>query len=441
MQGTTLAIAVFCSILVLFLRPAYGLATYITILIWYPDYLRASIGTIDLSVGRIVIAVLLLRCLCDNRLRSRFVWSRLDTLVTLSMVVYVGIYCMTRPLLMAVENRGGFLLDTFFVYFTVRLIITDKQKLMSFVKCASIALAALAILGATECITHHTFFLQLKRYRPWNTPLGEISPQGRWGLARAVGPFSHSIMFGSCFVMFLPLIWALRYQRSIWSILAYPLSAIIIIGALSCMSSGPWVMLAVLILCLAFERFKRYVKPILITLVLSCVFIGFASNRPFYHVFYSYINPVGGQWYQRAKLVDYAIEDFDNWWLTGYEGRDPRWGGRSTDANNEFILAGINYGILGVAALCMVLAAAFRGLSITSKETTNPQLKSLYWSLGSLLVCIIIIWQGVSFFGQPVSLFYLMLGIIGSSLGFAKYKNPDGYRLVQANNYGAILTR
>lgn len=444
MQNVTLTLAIIFSGLALAVRPAYALAVYIIALVSYPDYLRVSIGTIDLSIGRIVIAVLLLRCLCDNRLRSRFVWSRLDTWVTLSIGVYVGMFLITLPLSMAVENRGGFIMDTWFVYLSARLIVKDKEKLMSVVKVVSIVLAALAILGVVESITGWQPYITLRHYRAWRALTVEQAAhvRARWGLFRAAGPFSHYIMFGSCFVMFLPLVWALRHQRGYWAKLSYPLSGIVIIGALSSMSSGPWVAMTAMIFCLAMEKYKQYVKPMLITLFLSCMFIGFASNRPFYHVLYSYLNPVGGVWFQRAKLVDYAIEDFDKWWMAGYGGRDPGWGARwgtHTDANNEFILAGIKYGILGVIALCTVLAAAFYGLSKAYKVTTNAELKSLYWSLGSVLFCVIIMWQGVSFFGQPVSLFYLMLGVIGSSFGFAKYTSPNGYRLVKTNNYGLIL--
>ena len=92
MQGVALIliIAVILSLLAIALRPSYALAAYLTALLWYPNYLRVSIGTIDITVGRIVVAVLLLRCLCDDRIRSKFIWSCLDTWVTLSMVIYIA---------------------------------------------------------------------------------------------------------------------------------------------------------------------------------------------------------------------------------------------------------------------------------------------------------------------------------------------------------------
>lgn len=443
MQSITLTIAILGCVLVLVLRPSYALAVYITALVWYPNYLRVSIGTLDFSVGRVVVTTLLLRCLCDNRILKKFTWSRLDAWVTLSMVVYVGIYCLTNPSLqMALENRSGFLMDTWLAYIAVRLIVTDRAMLISFVKVTSIVLAVLATLGVSECISGEHYFSALKRFRPWGAPTGSM-PAGRWGLGRANGPFSHSIMFGSCFAMFLPLIWTLRHQRDYWGKLAYLMCGVIVLGALSSISSGPWVMLIAVILCLMMKRFKHWVKPVLIGFMTSCIVVGIISNRPFYHVLLHYANPVGGGWYQRAKLVDCAIEDFGEWWLAGYGGKDPGWGqGARTgnsDINNEFIIAGVKYGILGIIVLCAVLVEVFRGLVCSSKKTTDMELKSLYWSLGSAIVGVIVIWQGVSFFGQMPAVFYSFLGIIGSSFVFAKSPEVNSGALLQASNSNLIL--
>jgi len=424
MQGVTLAIGIVGSILVLLLRPAYALAAYFSVLVWYPDYLRVSIGTIDISAGRIVVAVLLLRCLCDDQLRRRFVWSRLDSLVAVSMAIFVGIYCATHPFSAALENRSGFLMDTWFSYLAARLTVNNKADVTSFAKVCGVVLAALAVLGAAESITGQYYFLGLRRFRVWNTPLGETVVERRFGFGRANGPFSHSIMFGSCFVMFLPLIWALRHQRGYWGRLAYPLSALSIVGTLSSMSSSPWGMLVIVIFCLVLERYKHWTKAVLMWLFVLCILAQIGSNRRFYHVVLDYCNFGKGDWYQRARLIDFAIRDFGEWWLAGYGGRDPGWGEAMgeefTDCNNEFILKGIECGVLGVIALAATLATVFRGLVRAFKETTDKELRSLYWGMGCALVGVIVIWQGVSSFGQNSALFYIILGIVGSSVGFVQ---------------------
>ncbi|OHB61003.1 MAG: hypothetical protein A2167_01155 [Planctomycetes bacterium RBG_13_46_10] len=424
MQGVTLTIGVFGSILVILLHPIYALAVYIAALVWYPNYLCVSIGTIDISVGRLIITVLLFRCLYDARLRSKFVWNRLDTWVAISMVIYVVMFCITRPLLPAIENRGGFLIDTWFTYIVTRLILTDSKDLIKFIKVVALILIPLALFGVIEAVTHWQPFLPLKRFRPWKpVVIGErveieTGMIGRWGFSRATGPFSHSILFGLCFTMFLPLIWVLRRERDQWGKLAYPFSAITVIGALSSMSSGPWVTAMAVGFLLMMERYKHWVKQGLVVLAVLCVLAEFASNRPLYHVIISHANPVGGAGWQRAKLIDCAIEDFGKWWLKGYGGQDPGWGRRTgmghTDLNNEFIMAGVEYGILGLAALLAVYTAAVKATIRSHKLFASPQLKSWAWSIGVSIIATAIASFGVSFFGNTKMIFYLIIGIAGS---------------------------
>ena len=100
MQNVTITVAVLFSTLVLFLPPAYALAAYIAALLWYPYYLTVSVGTMELLMGRMVVSVLLFRCLLDDNIRSKFVWCRLDTWVSLCTLacVIVGLIYFKYPL-------------------------------------------------------------------------------------------------------------------------------------------------------------------------------------------------------------------------------------------------------------------------------------------------------------------------------------------------------
>jgi len=427
MQGTTLAVAILGSLLVLLLKPPYALAAYLATLIWYPDYLRITIGTVGISAGRIVVIVLLVRCLCDSRLREKFVWSRLDTWITVSMPVYVGIYCLTVPFGQAIANRGGFLMDTYFAYLAARLCIFDGLAMTKTIKSVAVILVPFAILGVFEAVSGQCVYRPLLQYCPWRTEFPTYEP--RWGFTRAWGSFGHPILFGDCFVIFLPLIWELRHQKGNWGKLAYPLCGMAAIGAFSSMSSGSWSMLIAAISCLAMEKYKRWVKPILISALLLCIMIGIVSNRPFYNVLAEKLNFGGGDWWQRTALIDCAIEDIGKWCWVGYGDRDPGWGAKMgtqfTDVNNEFIMAGVQYGMLGVIVLCVVLITAFRGLIRAWKLSSDVKLRSMYWSMGSILFAVIIAWMGVSFFGQMPSIFYSVLGMIGAFSGFSEHARTE----------------
>ncbi|GAG42895.1 unnamed protein product, partial [marine sediment metagenome] len=217
-------------------------------------------------------------------------------------------------------------------------------------------------------------YLPFTQYCPWRPETLLIEP--RTGFNRAIGPFGHPIMFGACFAMFLPLVYSLRHEKN-WRNLAYILSGAAIIGALSSMSGGPFSMMMVAVFCLALEKCKHWVKPLLIFFVISCIGTEIISNRPFYHVVLSRLNPIGGAWWHRARLIDLAIENIDEWWLAGYGGQDPGWGqflGSShTDVTNQFVLHGVQYGMLGVVALCVVLASVFSNLNRLHNVAQHPQ--------------------------------------------------------------------
>jgi hypothetical protein len=439
MQGVTLTFALILSVLVIALRPKYALVAYIVGLLWYPAYLAVSIGTIDILLGRFVVTVLLMRCFFDDSIRRKFTWNRLDTLVTLSMVVYVGAYLITKvnPIGETLEGRAGFVMDTACAYFAARFIVTDRTALISIIKCISIALIPLAILGVIESVTGWQPFAPLWRFSPWFTG-GPVVSEGRYGFARAVGPFSHAILFGGGFAMFLPLIYYLRHEKNDWRTFSYIISGIAMLGALSSMSSGPCVMVGVVIFSLIMERHKHFIKPLFVFLVISCVLIGIASNRPFYHVIASWSNPLGGASWHRARLIDVAIMKFDEWWMVGYGDKDPGWGplfgmGRS-DITNEYILNGVRYGILGIIVLCAVLVKAFRGLISTYMKLSNPAMKSLCWAFGSLLFSVSVAWMSVSFFGQLSTLVYCSIGMIGSlsSKGF-NWQIPNRIAIVRSH--------
>ena len=311
-------------------------------------------------------------------------------------------------------------MNTCFAYFVARLCIQDQDSCTTAIKWICLALVPLTLLGAVESSTGWQPYLTMTRYCPWSPSEMLLNP--RSGFFRALGAFGHPIMFGSAFVLFLPLVYNLRHETGNWQTLAYLVSVAAIIGALASMSSGPWVSVIFAIICMAMERFKNWLKLVLMGFVFSCIFIGIASNRPIYHVIISYANPIGGAGWHRAKLIDLAIEHFGEWWLIGYGDKDPGWGESLgmgfTDVTNEFVFAGVQYGFLGVIALCGVLATAIRQLSRLHNSSTDPRLKSLAWALGSAIVTVIFIFMSVAFFGQMIPLFYSVLGIIGSSFSF-----------------------
>ncbi len=218
----------------------------------------------------------------------------------------------------------------------------------------------------------------------------------------------------------MPLVFYLRHQQGYWRPLAYVITAMSVVGAISSMSSGPWVMAIVAGICLLFERYKRWVRPVLLLVFLGCVLMGIASNRPFYHVIISYANPVGGTGWHRAKLVDLAIEHFGEWWFLGYGGEDPGWGQALgwmswTDVTNAYVAAAVQFGLLGLVAFTGILVSSLLQLRRLYKASTDVSVRSLYWALGSIIVTLMIEFNATHIFAQVSTLYFCILAMVGSS--------------------------
>jgi len=423
MQAVTLFISAIGSLFVLILKPPKAFAVLVAVLLFYPMYLTVKLGTLDFKAARIVTAVLLLRCLIAPDLRKRFKWNILDKWVVFGMAVslVVPLIAFKGPKMQILERWSGGIMDTFFTYLVARFCTTDRRSVVSAIKAIAIVFVPLAFLGIAECLTGWQPYIALTRFCPWYEAVAQKVT--RVGLYRATGALGHPIRFGAGFALFIPLIYWLRHESGYWRRWAYVLAFIMMAGALSSMSSGPWMMVIIIIGCLILEYFKYLVKPIILFVIFSSFIVDVISNRRFYDVLVRYINPIGGAAWHRSRLIHLAIDHFDEWWLFGYGGVDPGWGPSLgmewTDITNQYIIAGVRNGILGVIALCGVVATALYMLVRSHKATKDLVLRSFYWALGSTMVMVAISMFGCLFSAQASSLYCCILGIISSSVYLA----------------------
>lgn len=427
----TLAIAALGIVIVLVGRPIHGLIAYLAILFLYPDYLRVSLGSIDISATRIVATLLLVRCVTDSEVMQRFRWMLLDSLVVISLLIYALTLAFTTDFEVWLENRSGFAMDTLFAYLAVRMVVSDRAALVSVAKAFAIIAIPLALSAVVETFTGKSVYVGLGQYCKW-APTKGLEYQTRFGLNRAMGPNGETILFGIGMAIFFPIIWTLRYERPPWSRWVYWLSAVAIAGVAATVSSGPYLALTIMLGCLVLERSKRLVKPLVIAFVLGCIGIELASNRHFYYVLADFTLDSDSAWY-RARLVDVAIDRIPEYWLGGYGLKDPGWGPdinglKYTDIVNDFVLCAAQTGMFGLVAYVAVLGGAIRGAIRAHRLAPSPWLQSCSWSLVSALVGVMAAFWSVSMFGQMVTVLYVLLGLLGSLPQIARsYANQTTY--------------
>lgn len=417
MEGPTSLIALLGVIAVLTCRPVYGLAAWILVISFYPDYLRLSLGMVDISAHRIVLTVLLARCLNDASLRRRFRWITLDYLIILSMIVYTFTLAFTVEANTWFVNRAGYLMDTLFVYFAFRLVVVDFDSLLVVVRTCAIAVIPLAIMGLVETFYAKSIYFGLGQYCPFAANKG-MEYQERQGLFRAMGPHGETIMFGLWFACLLPLVRLLRFDRPAWRMLRWPAMLACVAGVLSTVSSGPYMALIVVFVCLALERAKYLVKPLIVGTILLCIAIEFLSNRHFYYVLGDLAMDGDSAWY-RARLIDVAIMMLPQYWQFGYGFTDPGWGplidgNKRSDGVNDYIVHAVVYGIFGLLVYLAVLASAMRNTVRAHAASLGPAGRCCCWAVATSLIGLMMAFWSVSLFGQMEIFFYGLLGLAGA---------------------------
>ena len=129
MEAVTLLLAAVGCLLVLCLRPIYGLVVYVILSMWHPYCVgTVSVGTIDFSVGRIVIIAFFVKIFLSTDFATKFKVIWLDRLVVILFVAEIVAGFTTTEPMRLIEYRSGDFFDMALPYFAVRLIITNKGQ-------------------------------------------------------------------------------------------------------------------------------------------------------------------------------------------------------------------------------------------------------------------------------------------------------------------------
>ncbi len=304
-------------------------------------------------------------------------------------------------------------------YFAVRMIIRNKQQYLTLLKSILLIATPLAIIGFYQCLTGNNPVGFFKGYAAWGSTEPYV-PISRLGFFRADVTFSMSIMFGLFFAMFGPVCAGILHNAKKYKTLYWLGLALMGLGIFSSMSSGPMLAGLLSILFIAFYRWRKSWKAVVITIIIMCGSVEVISNRHFYDVLGGFtLNPATA-WY-RSKLIDVALFDggMSGHWLTGFDQfTDPGWGlridGRRTDAVNHYLLILARYGLTGLLPFLAMCTMAFKRLIDAYKLSLFEPDKWLVWCLSGALFGLAGAFMSVSLFGQPTTVFYMMLGLCGA---------------------------
>jgi len=422
MQLVTLSIGLIAGAMAFLLTPLQGLVIYIIGLAWYPTYLTVQCGSIDFTVGRIIIMAVVLNILLRTDIAARFKTTTMDKFVVLFFVAQVIAGVTTTPLAKLLENRAGAICDLLLPYFAVRMLITTRPRYLHLLKCIMLISCPLAILGLYQSLTGDNPVGFLKDYYGWDTFSRGYSPIPRAGFYRADVTFPMSIMFGLFFAITAPVCAGVIKSKPSAKAIYYTAIAIMLLGVFSSMSSAPMLTALLAGAFILFYKFRAYWKPVLITLIVMCTTVEAISNRHFYDVLGSFTISPGTAWY-RSRLLDVALFEggMSGHWLAGYGlvAPDPGWGQKinhkRTDIVNHYLLILCKYGILGLTPLLVIIALAFTNLTKAYRSAVKKPDQWIIWCLLAALVSTSVSLQTVSLFGQTYTVLFIIFALCASA--------------------------
>lgn len=424
MEALTFLLAVIGGLLVLWLRPVHGLAVYIILSIWYPYCVgTVSVGTIDFSVGRIVIIALFAKIFSVTNLANRFKVIWLDKFIVILFVAEVVAGFTTIELMKLIEYRSGDFFDMALPYFAVRLIITSKKQYISLLKAIACASSVLAVLAVYESLTGHNL---VKFGRSLSVPEIRLNL-----LYRARTTFRHPIYFGVFSAMVgsvcMGLVKNVRRNALFYKILV----GLLFLGCFSSMSSGGLLAMVGALLFIGFFRYRYYWKQAIVGVVIMCCVVEVISNRHFYDVIDHFTFNAETAWY-RGRLFEVAFLEggMSGHWLTGYGFKEPGWGlkidtRKHTDMVNHYLLELCRYGLVGFIPFCTVIIAAIKKLFEGFWLIKNDEDQWLIWCIGGGLVGILLAFNSVSLFGQPMTMLFMMFGFCVAVPAVIRGENSD----------------
>lgn len=421
MVSVTLTVAVLASVLVFFLPPFSAFVVYMAAFLWYPTYLSAPLGTVDFTVHRIVMLVFFIKLYMTTNLLSRFKFNWLDRLIIVYFVSQVVAGALTTHSLMVfLENRAGRVFDMILPYFATRLIITDREKYLLFLKAVLIISLPLAIVGIYQCFTGHNPAGFMMAYSSWVESSPGYAPMSRLGFTRANVVFAHPIMFGLFFAMFAPICAGLLSYKKQNRILCWIGLGFMCLGLFSCMSSGPALSILCSLAFIALYRFRKSLRVIFTLIFIMCAVVEVISDRHFFEIIDRFTLNSTTAWY-RSRLIEVVLFEggMRGHWIAGFGYNvDPGWGARIdwrsyTDIVNHYIFVLVNFGLIGFIPFVAMNVAAVKELILGDKLAFFRADKWPIWCIAASLFGMYCAFMSVSLFDQPLTLYYMILALCG----------------------------
>jgi hypothetical protein len=347
-----------------------------------------------------------------------FDFTIIDKLIIGFVLASIITATILTPTMDTITNRMGQAYNTILTFFLFRFLIRDLDEIIFMLKITAIVILPLALSMIIEKSTQKNIFSVFG-----GVPAITVIREGK---LRCQGPFGHPILAGTFGATLFPLFFALWNKQTKGRSFAYIgiVSATII--TIASASSGPLMTYLSSLIGLFFWPLRNQMRLVRWLLFFAIVSLALVMKAPIWFLIGKLSAITGGTGWARSELIDEAIKHFNEWWLLGTtytahwsfgEGNglvpltsDPT----MVDITNQYILIGVQGGILPLALFILIIAYCFQGLGRTRRMLTDQSdyKQIIPWVLGSALFAHTVTFISVAYFDQMRMMWLLLLSII-----------------------------
>ena len=372
------------------------------------------IAELHFSIMRIILLFGWVRLLIRKEIKT-FVFTIIDKLIIWFVLASIITATILTPTMDTFINQMGHAYDTILAFFLFRFLIRDLDEIIFILKITAIVILPLALSMIIEKSTQRNIF-SIFGGVPEFTVIRE-------GQLRCQGPFSHPILAGTFGATLLPLFFALWNKQIKGRLCAYIgiISSTII--TIASASSGPLMAYLTSIIGLCFWPLRDKMRLVRWALLTGIIMLAVFMKAPIWFLI-GRLNFLSGTGYHRSLVIDQAVEHFNEWWLLGTT-YTAHWAADNAltilhndptmiDITNQYILIGIQGGILPLILFILIIVYCFQGLGRTRRMfNSKPRyIQMIPWVLGSALFAHTVTFISVSYFDQMRLMWVFLLSII-----------------------------
>lgn len=395
----TLFLTAVLSVLTFALPRKYILVPYVIGACWVPTDQTVMVGELNFQVLRILILVGMLRLWMRGEIVT-VRWNRFDKLFLAWVIVGSIIYVMQWRSMGAVLFKCGQMLNSLGLYWIFRQCIRSWEDVRIASLAAAICAVAMAPFVALEWATGSNPF----------GALGRVTTFLRDGNYRSQATFPHAIMMGLFWATLVPLfVGFARQGHKVLFWLAVAASTFMVFG---CSSSTPLLTLLIVGGLQAMYRWRRYAGQGAWMFLGMLIALHIVMKAPVWHLLSRVSVVSGSTGWHRYYLVDMAIRNFSEWMVLGTRST-AHWGHGLVDVTNEYVLEGVRGGFVTLVLFCALLIIAGRAFARLAVRASDKKESYLAWCGFVCLIGHCVSFLGVSYFGQIILVWYLLLAITG----------------------------